>query len=232
MNIRKKFKMASAVALFMLVGKSIAQVPVDTQNADILSANAVEDRGQKSKFFRISGDYDNGFHRHEQFCERDPEECDFEDGGTIYADLSPEMMNMLREINREVNRRFRYVSDRTRYGRDDYWTIPKEDKRPYLRGDCEDYALYKRKILERVLPKSAMSLAFLDVARGYSHVVLIVRTKQGDYVLDSRRDELRLVNDTPDYSYRAITDPFDRSKWRKVSQPVYDRQGREMHPFI
>jgi Bacterial transglutaminase-like cysteine proteinase BTLCP len=82
--------------------------------------------------------------------------------------LTPERMSELRQIN-------------SQYGREDVWTLPTNG-----RGDCEDFALLKRKLLlQRGWPASALSISVGTTLSGEPHAVLIVTTASGEYVLDN-----------------------------------------------
>ena len=52
---------------------------------------------------------------------------------------TPERLSELDEVNRNVNRAIKPATDMEIYGVSEYWTLPTD------RGDCEDYALLKRK---------------------------------------------------------------------------------------
>jgi predicted transglutaminase-like cysteine proteinase len=95
--------------------------------------------------------------------------------------LTAERMSQLQQINSQVNSTIREVSDLEQYGREDVWALPTSGK-----GDCEDFALLKRKILiERGWPSAALSVAVGSTAQGEAHAVLLVSTAQGQYVLDN-----------------------------------------------
>jgi predicted transglutaminase-like cysteine proteinase len=95
--------------------------------------------------------------------------------------LTSERMSQLQQINSHVNSTIREVSDLEQYGRDDVWTLPASGK-----GDCEDFALLKRKMLiEHGWPSSALSITVGATAQGEAHAVLMVSTAQGHYVLDN-----------------------------------------------
>ena len=54
-------------------------------------------------------------------------------------------------------------------------------------GDCEDYALTKRvKLIAMGFPAAALRLAVALTPTGETHAVLVVRTSDGDLVLDNR----------------------------------------------
>jgi predicted transglutaminase-like cysteine proteinase len=95
--------------------------------------------------------------------------------------LTPKRMSELQQINSHVNSSVVEISDLEQYGREDVWTLPTSGK-----GDCEDFALLKRKLLvQRGWPASALSIAVGTTSRGEAHAVLLVATANGDYVLDN-----------------------------------------------
>jgi predicted transglutaminase-like cysteine proteinase len=95
--------------------------------------------------------------------------------------LTSERMSQLQQINSHVNGTIREVSDLEQYGREDVWALPTSGK-----GDCEDFAMLKRKMLiERGWPSSALSITVGATAQGEAHAVLLVSTAQGQYVLDN-----------------------------------------------
>jgi len=67
------------------------------------------------------------------------------------------------------------------HGREDVWTLPTSGK-----GDCEDFALLKRKLLiQRGWPASSLSISVGMTSQGEPHAVLIATTASGEYVLDN-----------------------------------------------
>jgi len=95
--------------------------------------------------------------------------------------MTPERMAELQRINTFVNSTIVEVSDWEQYGREDVWTLPTSGK-----GDCEDFALLKRKLLlERGWPAAALSIAVGVTAQGEAHAVLTVATAEGPLVLDN-----------------------------------------------
>lgn len=99
--------------------------------------------------------------------------------------LSRDQMKLLNEINRRVNREVQKADDFDLYGMIEYWSLPRViDGKMY--GDCEDYALEKRRrLIEAGVPAAALSMAVAVTARGESHAVLVVAMEQGDWVLDN-----------------------------------------------
>jgi predicted transglutaminase-like cysteine proteinase len=102
---------------------------------------------------------------------------------------TPESLSELDDINRAVNRSVEPATDSEIYGISEYWTLPG------ARGDCEDYALLKRKLLmQRGWPSSALLLTVVRDEKGEGHAVLTARTAQGDFILDNKVDDVKLWN--------------------------------------
>lgn len=96
-----------------------------------------------------------------------------------------EQLKLLNQVNQTVNREVKKASDLDLYGMPEYWSLPRViDGKMY--GDCEDYALEKRRrLIAAGVPESALSLAVAVTARGESHAVLMITLKSGDMVLDN-----------------------------------------------
>lgn len=96
-----------------------------------------------------------------------------------------DQMKLLNLVNQTVNREVKKASDLDLYGVPEYWSLPRLiDGKLY--GDCEDYALEKRRrLIAAGVPENVMSLAVAVTARGESHAVLMISLKSGDIVLDN-----------------------------------------------
>lgn len=140
-----------------------------------------------SPFMRVFGETQPpyGFVR---FCETNSKACfTTEKLSEIRFQPSLERFSELDEVNRAVNHSIAPATDVEIYGVSEYWTLPKD------RGDCEDYALLKQKLLvERGWPMSSMLLTVVKDDKGEGHAVLTARTSQGDFILDNKSDEVRI----------------------------------------
>ncbi len=126
-----------------------------------------------------------------QFCDRMPEECRSGPLEEQRFSAIPERLSELDTINRAVNREIAPATDLEIYGVAEYWTIPT------TRGDCEDYALLKRKrLMARGWPASALLLTVVRDEKGEGHAVLTARTVQGDFILDNKVNEVKSWNRT------------------------------------
>jgi predicted transglutaminase-like cysteine proteinase len=99
--------------------------------------------------------------------------------------LSKAQLKLINTVNRDVNRDVRAATDFDLYGLLEYWSLPRViDGKMY--GDCEDYALEKRRrLLNMGVPAEALSMAVAVTARGERHAVLVVTFETGDWVLDN-----------------------------------------------
>lgn len=102
--------------------------------------------------------------------------------------MTRSLMAELVAVDRRINRRIVQTDDVRLYGQDDYWATPIEDSvspKGAVRGDCEDYALEKRRALIAAgLPAEALAIAVAETRFG-PHAVLLVDTDKGELVLDS-----------------------------------------------
>ena len=119
-------------------------------------------------------------------------------------DMNARTANIVRNVNDQVNRIMRGATDAQVYHVSDYWNAP--DLVAGVRGDCEDFALEKRRLLiANGIPAAAISIAIVRTRVGDDHAVLIVSSRQGDYVLDNLQ--------------------YDVRPWRKAGYTWISRQG-------
>ena len=126
-----------------------------------------------------------------QFCARMPDECLQGPPEEQRFSATPYRLSELDMINRSVNREIAPATDFEIYGQAEYWTIPT------TKGDCEDYALLKRKrLMARGWPASSLLMTVVRDEKGEGHAVLTARTLQGDFILDNKGDEVKVWNRT------------------------------------
>lgn len=120
--------------------------------------------------------------------------------------------NRLAAINSWVNRRIAYTEDKDLFGKADYWAGAKRTLQ-LGKGDCEDYALLKMKLLEAAgISREDMFLTVaLDLVRRADHAVLIVRTPDGYRMLDNNTDTVLDATDANDY--RPVLSFSGRKSW-------------------
>jgi predicted transglutaminase-like cysteine proteinase len=126
-----------------------------------------------------------------RFCMQTPEACQTENRIVDRTQMTAAMWQDLRGINVSVNTAIRPVSDEELYGVPEFWTYPLDS------GDCEDFLLLKKRQLEKLgFAASTLLITVVMDEKNEGHAVLTVVTDKGDYVLDNRRNELLLWNET------------------------------------
>lgn len=131
--------------------------------------------------------------------------------GDTSAGISTGQLDLAASINRRVNRSVREISDMAQYGRPEYWGLPTS-----LGGDCEDFALLKKKLLiqQGVNARSLLIATVLDRGRN-SHAVLVMRTDDGDFILDNLDDRVLHWQSTG-YTFLRMQDPANLAGWTAV----------------
>lgn len=131
-----------------------------------------------------------------QFCHDQPWDCR-SDSGNETVRLTNAKLEELNRINTQVNARIAPITDADHYGVTEKWTYPDDNK-----GDCEDYALLKRReLIARGWPASSLLLTVVRDQKNEGHAVLTAHTSKGDFVLDNVTDELKPWNET---GYRFV----------------------------
>src|SRR5690606_10755747 len=129
---------------------------------------------------------------HLEFCQSRPAECQAHDTVVAAAALTEANWQQLVAVNAHYNQTVVPVSDRDLYQVDEFWTYPNGY------GDCEDFALAKRRdLIEAGWHPSTLMIAVVREANGNGHAVLLVRTDRGDLVLDNQDGAIRVWNETP-----------------------------------
>ncbi len=126
---------------------------------------------------------------------------------------------VVKQVNSRVNRAVRPVSDMQQYRVAERWTLP--TKRG---GDCEDYALAKKRdlIAAGFAPQDLLIAAVLD-RKGGSHAVRGVRTGTQDLVLDNLTGAIKPWNKTG-YTFLRIQNPENPRQWVAVfAGGMFDR---------
>lgn len=121
---------------------------------------------------------------HVVFCLKLPVECET-GAGPVMAPLDQDHMQLLKRANTEVNRQIRPRHDSKANGFGDEWSLSPKS------GDCEDYAITKRhRLIAAGWPSRSLRLAVAKTSQGEGHAVLVVKTSEGDLVLDNRTDAI------------------------------------------
>jgi predicted transglutaminase-like cysteine proteinase len=149
---------------------------------------------------------------HTIFCLRYEDECRARllfRGGPIL--LTEARWADLKDVNLAVNRAI--IPERNELGlAGETWLIDPE------RGDCNDYAVTKRhRLLKRGWPARTLLLGEVAIPSGEHHLVLLVRTKSGDLVLDNLTPQIRPWSRAP-YRWVRIQSPGNPRYWTTVAQ--------------
>ena len=142
-------------------------------------------------------------------CARHPWACS---NGTSPARFSEDaLLSLARQVNNEVNRTIHGRPDLETYGQVDYWSLPVNGE-----GDCEDYAmLKKRELLKAGVPPEQLLLATVLTQRSAPHAVLVLRLNSGDYVLDNLRQRLLTWRRTG-FTFLKMQDPSQLDRWNMI----------------
>ncbi|MCG6122516.1 MAG: transglutaminase-like cysteine peptidase [Microvirga sp.] len=130
-----------------------------------------------------------------------------------------EMLSLAETINLDANGRVRSVTDAANYGRQEHWSLPDNGA-----GDCEDYALLKKKMLiESGVDSRRLTMAVvLDRTAGV-HSVLVLRLDSGDVVLDNLTDRIHAW-DRSGLTFVARQNASDKRSWRaSIAGPQAER---------
>lgn len=146
---------------------------------------------------------------HTFFCMRYPGDC-VRTGGRTIPDTLREL-SQLKAINETVNSAIMPTTGKTPLV-NRHWSID-----PVV-GDCNDYAVTKRhRLLEVGWPSSALLLAEVKLVRtGEHHLVLIVRSRTADWVLDNLRSGVeRLSTTRTEYILYRVESAENPKFWTK-----------------
>ncbi|MCK1744987.1 transglutaminase-like cysteine peptidase [Bradyrhizobium sp. 139] len=147
------------------------------------------------------------------FCLRYEAEClqrrSFR-GGLIR--LTEDRWAALQEVNRAVN--LAIVPARNELGlAGEEWVINPNH------GDCNDYAVSKRhELLQLGWPARVLLLSEVVLGSGEHHLVLLVRTRSGDFVLDNLTPQIKPWSQTP-YRWVRVQIPENHRLWATISRP-------------
>ena len=145
-----------------------------------------------------------------EFCRTNANECNQRFTSKPAPKLTPEGWALIASVNVSVNERIQAMTDREIFGREEVWTYPKDV------GDCEDYALEKRR--ELAAKGFSLSDLLITVVRkpdGEGHAVLTVRTAQGDFILDNLDRQVKPWYETS-YTFLKRQASFNTGRWVSI----------------
>jgi predicted transglutaminase-like cysteine proteinase len=149
------------------------------------------------------------------FCQRYKGECDAPVAPARDIHLTQASLRDIERINKWVNHNVEPVSDLDHWGVVDRWDYPADGK-----GDCEDFALLKRKLLvEEGFPIQALLMTVVKDASGEGHAVVTVKTDHGEFILDNISDEVKGWKDTG-YRFVKRQSQTDTNVWVAIGPPT------------
>jgi predicted transglutaminase-like cysteine proteinase len=149
-----------------------------------------------------------------EFCiEYDPE-CKTKASAPRDVVLSTEAWKDLQRINLWVNSHVKPMTDMDHWGVVERWNYPDDGY-----GDCEDYALQKRKMLMQAgWPREALLMTVVRDKNGDGHAILTAKTDKGEYILDNQTDDILLWTDTG-YRFVKRQSQSDPNVWVSLGDP-------------
>lgn len=140
------------------------------------------------------------------FCDGWSDQC-ATSGAPDLVVLDETRWNQLEMVNARVNRAIRPQADEAGT---DVWTLGAAE------GDCDDYAVEKRKeLIDLGWPSAALSLSVAYIRSGEAHLLLTVRTDRGDFALDNLRARV-VAADRTGYRWLARQSSIHPRLWVRV----------------
>jgi predicted transglutaminase-like cysteine proteinase len=117
----------------------------------------------------------------ELFCYQHANECTEQRSATQEVKMTPELWSQLLSVQHEINGKFKPTRE-VRFA----WDYSSNGT-----GNCVQFALEKRRaLIRRGLPPGALQLATAVIPANIGHLVLVIDTDEGDWVLDNLRSDV------------------------------------------
>jgi predicted transglutaminase-like cysteine proteinase len=130
-------------------------------------------------------------------------------GDADMVDLTPDIAALIKSVNETVNHT---VTPQNDPEGEDNWDVVTSS------GDCEDYAIAKRKeLIDKGLSSGVTRLAVAVTPDGIGHVVVVVRSNIGDLVLDNRTDEVSAWQNV-DLTWLKLQSAHNPEMWVDISR--------------
>ncbi len=128
---------------------------------------------------------------HYDFCKLYKNECNQISRSEAPLKLTQASWAKIQQVNMAVNAAIEPRTDMEMWGKEEVWSYPTQY------GDCEDYALLKRRMLiEAGFPVNTLLMTVVRQPNGEGHAVLTIRTDRGDFILDNLEDSVKAWNQT------------------------------------
>lgn len=143
------------------------------------------------------------------FCARYPAEC--RPVAPAAPRFNARQLAQVVAVNRAVNAEILRRTDPDHWGLPERWDFAEDGQ-----GDCEDFALVKRRRLEALgFPRGALLLTIVATPLGESHMVLTLHAAYGDFILDVNTNRVLPWHKT-DLTFVAREEPTNTRLWRML----------------
>jgi predicted transglutaminase-like cysteine proteinase len=149
-----------------------------------------------------------------EFCDNpdNTADCKVKPAQPAIANFNAASWKTLQSVNSRINERVRAATDQEQWGVADRWSYPTTGK-----GDSEDYALEKRRLLLLDnFPRQSLLITMVEDETKQSHVVLMVKTDRGDFILDNAEAKVLLWTDTR-YRFLKRQSEQDPNSWMSLN---------------
>lgn len=149
---------------------------------------------------------------HYEFCQKLPRECGQGTPRQAPIELTRKLWARIVTINNSVNTRIEPRTDMELWGKEEVWSYPGSGF-----GDCEDYALEKRRELMDIgVPAGDLLMTVARQPNGDGHAVLTVRTSLGEFILDNLKSKV-LPWTATDYTYLKRQSSQNSGVWVTIN---------------
>ncbi|PDQ17125.1 transglutaminase [Mesorhizobium sanjuanii] len=149
---------------------------------------------------------------HYEFCQKLPRECSQRTPKQAPVELTRKLWARIVSINNSVNTRIEPRTDMELWGKEEVWSYPDSGF-----GDCEDYALEKRRELMAIgVPAGDLLMTVARQSNGDGHAVLTVRTSLGEFILDNLKSKV-LPWTATDYTYLKRQSSQNSGVWVTIN---------------
>ena len=149
-----------------------------------------------------------------EFCAENPGECRSGPSEPRDIVMTQAAWRDLLRVNRWVNETVKPLTDMDHWGVVEKWSLPTDGY-----GDCEDYVLFKRKLLiDAGWPREALLITVVRDRQGEGHAVLTVKTDKGEFILDNQSQDILLWSETG-YHFVKRQSQTDPNLWIALGDP-------------
>lgn len=149
---------------------------------------------------------------HYELCQQLPQECNQRTPGRVPVELTRKLWATIVKVNNSVNSRVAPRTDMEMWGKEEVWSFPNSGF-----GDCEDYALEKRRELMSIgVPAGDLLMTVVRQRNGDGHAVLTVRTSLGEFILDNLQPKVLSWTNTG-YTYLKRQSERNSGAWVTIN---------------